>query len=392
MSVTPSVALTIAELRRLLTRAEPAALLVSPRILRRVIKKDRGLGGPGLQVPHRKSYVIERDRLLRLADGDELDVEPGRDLPPVLLLFPRPDEPRLARSSREATLLKYWRLLFHARVHLALQARALTDADLRDRIRRIGITEFDEATAVLRQEHFVLPPADARTLYEEFAAVYLELRSFAPHRLPVYFPTCAHLETIDATLALDVDAAGLFAATRLEGAADPAQAALVPMDDEGERGRVSAPSAPLGALTRPRSPDAPQTYRRLLERADQRQRARQHGPRRRLPHASGSPGAARPGRYHPRRCPARDRAIQPALAEGPRLQRRGRRRVAAGASHPARTGGRAASGRARAACSTICKPSASIRSVLFTPWTSSNGLSPGADGRSNACCPFMVRC
>jgi hypothetical protein len=268
MSVSSASTFTVADLERLLLQTEPAALLVAPRILRRVIKKDRGLANPGLQVPHRKSYVIERERLLHIAEREELGVAAGRDLPPTLFLFPRPDEQHVAGKGREATLLKYWRLLFHARVHAGLQAHPLTEAEIRGRIRRIGVTEFDEATAVLRQEYFLLPPADARTVYEEFAAVYLELRYFDPHLLPVYFPTCACFETIDAALAPDLDAAALFEATRLPGAPAPVAAAPAPMDDEGERGRVSTPSAAAGVVTRPRSPDVPRAYRRLLERAD----------------------------------------------------------------------------------------------------------------------------
>ncbi|HEY7426462.1 MAG TPA: hypothetical protein VH682_19670, partial [Gemmataceae bacterium] len=267
MNGTPSLAFTVADLQRLLTRAEPAALLVPPRILRRVIKRDRELTGPGLQVPHRKSYVIDRDRLLRIADRGELGVDPGRELPPTLLLFPLPDSQRLLKRDREARLLKYWRLLFHARIHLALQARSAGEW-VRDRIRRIGLTEFDEATAVLRQEHFLLPPGDPRTAYDEFAAVYLELRYFVPHLLPVYFPACAHIETIDATLALDVDAAALFAATRLEGAPDPAPVAPVPMEDEDERAASASYSPPQQGADAPRSPDTPRSYRRLLDRAD----------------------------------------------------------------------------------------------------------------------------
>jgi hypothetical protein len=267
MNGTPSPAFTVADLQRLLTRVEPAALLVPPRILRRVIKRDRDLSGPGLQVSHHKSYVLDRDRLLGIADRDELGVDPARELPPTLLLFPRPDSPR----DREAMLLKYWRLLFHARVHLALQARSASDGQVQDRIRRIGLTEFDEATAVLRQDHFLLPPGDARTVYEEFAAVYLELRYFAPHLLPVYFPACARFETIDATLALDVDAAALFAATRLEGAPDPAPAPAISPPLEDELDQPPARSASDGRFDPSlalRAGDMPRAYRRLLNRAD----------------------------------------------------------------------------------------------------------------------------
>src|SRR5205085_8423327 len=119
MTAAAAPGLTVADLEAALTRAEPAALLVPPRILRRVIKKDRGLGGPGLQVPHRKGYVIGRDALLRIVSLPDLGVAPDRELPATLLLFPRPDERRLERLPRGETLLKYWRLLFHARVHLA---------------------------------------------------------------------------------------------------------------------------------------------------------------------------------------------------------------------------------------------------------------------------------
>lgn len=268
MNDTPPAAFTIAELQQILRRTEPAALLVPPRILRRVIKRDRGLTGPGLQVPHRKSYVIARERLLRFADPDELGIEPGRDLPPTLLLFPCPDAQHLAARDRGATLRKYWRLLFHARVHLALQARRASAGEIHNRIRRIGQTEFDEATAVLRQEHFLLPPGDVATAYEEFAAVYLELRHFAPHLLPVYFPACSSCTAIDATLAEDVDAAALFAATRLEGAPDPAPPPVTTLEEEQTLGRSASdepepePSPSLQARERPRA------YRRLLERAD----------------------------------------------------------------------------------------------------------------------------
>ncbi len=333
MSVPPAIVLTVADLERIVSQTEPAALLVAPRILRRVIKKDRGLTGPGLQVPHRKSYVIDRERLLRIADRDELGVESGRDLPPTLLLFPRPDTPRLSARKREATLVKYWRLLFHARVHLALQARPVSEGEVRARIRRIGLTEFDEAMAVLRQEHFLLPPDDARTVYEEFTAVYLELRYFAPHLLPVYFPTCAHRETIEATLAVDVDAAGLFAATRLEGAPDPV---AMPEARDGEEG-ASAPCSPVqpGAD----APRSPQAYRRLLDRAD-RADSRGNMVRAAIFRMRAVP-LAPSGQADAIRAAARGEIEQfsAPLAEGARLLGRGRRRLAAGAAGPARTGG-----------------------------------------------------
>ncbi|MHB1422188.1 MAG: hypothetical protein ACYC3I_03110 [Gemmataceae bacterium] len=267
MNETPLQVLTVDELQRLLTQIEPAALLVPPRILRRVIKRDRGLAGPGLQVPHRDSYVVARDRLLSIAAADELGLEPKRGLPPTVLLFPQPDHQPLAARGRAAMLLKYWRLLFHARVHLALQARNIGDG-LYQRIQRIGQNEFNEAMAVLRQENDLLPPGDATTAYEEFAAVYLELRYFAPQQLPLYFPACSRLETINAVLAEDVDAGGLFAATRLPGAADPAPAPVPALADEKES-LLRNDDQPIVATSLPlRVSDAPRAYRRLLKLAD----------------------------------------------------------------------------------------------------------------------------
>jgi len=82
--------LDAAVLGRLLAAADPAALLVPPRVLRRVIKHDRRLTALGLQVPHRRSYVIGCEALLALATRHELGVEPDRELPPHLLRIARP--------------------------------------------------------------------------------------------------------------------------------------------------------------------------------------------------------------------------------------------------------------------------------------------------------------
>src|SRR5262245_59836231 len=103
------------ELQRRLRQVEPSALLVPARILRRVIKIHKGLGGLGLAVPHRKSYILDRETLLRIASPADLRLSPEETLPATVLLFPRPDTPRPAG----AHLVRYWRLLFHLEVHRA---------------------------------------------------------------------------------------------------------------------------------------------------------------------------------------------------------------------------------------------------------------------------------
>jgi hypothetical protein len=250
-----------AELGRLLRAADPAALLVPPRLLSRVIKHDRNLTGLGLQVPHRKSYVIGREALLALATRAELGLGPDRELPPTVVLIARPEPEQLAAMPRGPDLVKYWRLLFHARVHVAVAERRFSDAAVRERIHGLGWTEFDEIRTVLRQEKYLLPPRDDRTAYEEFAAVYLELRFFDAALLPLYFPTIEDFDHVDRMVAGDVDAVALFAATRPAGAPDPV--CQVDSPDRAEEPWLE----PTGVTTVPRAV-SDEWYRALMARAD----------------------------------------------------------------------------------------------------------------------------
>ena len=164
--------LSVAELDRRLRTVDPAVVLVPPRLLRRVIKHDRKLPGIGLQVPHRKCYVIGRDALFAIVGKADPDVGPDRDLPTMVVLLPRPDPDWLRDHPPERVLVKYWRLLFHSAIHRAIDASGLTPKEIQARIREIGEAAFDEIRAVLRQEQFLLPPADDAMVYEEFAGLY----------------------------------------------------------------------------------------------------------------------------------------------------------------------------------------------------------------------------
>ncbi len=259
MAVADRSHLDLAELGRLLQAADPAALLMPPRLLRRVVKHDRQLAGPMLRVPHRKCYVVARETLLQVTNPDELGVEPGRDLPATVVLIARPEPDALADRPRDQVLVEFWRLLFHARVHQALAGR-LTRATVRERIHRIGEIEFDEARTVLHQEVLLLPPRDDNTAYEEFAALYLELSFFAAPLLPTYFPAIDDFGRIDRILAGDVDGAALFAATRPAGAPEPA----VPVDAPA---RPEEPPAPGEDTPVPRT-ISDERFRDLAERAD----------------------------------------------------------------------------------------------------------------------------
>jgi hypothetical protein len=176
-------------------------------------------------VPHRKSYVIARQSLLNIVAPEEIGIDAGGVLPDKLILIAQPDPRKLQETSPGHVLVHCWRLLFHARVHLAIQDRiadrSLNPSALRERIRRIGQVEFDEIRAVLGQEGFLLPPRNDQGVYEEFAAVFWELRYFAWNALPRYFPSLEDLDAAAAVLRQDVDAQWLYLTSRPLNAPDP---------------------------------------------------------------------------------------------------------------------------------------------------------------------------
>ena len=205
----------------MLKAAEPACFLLPARVLRRVINHDRGSSRFGLRVPHYRSYVVPRDHLLQTISLQELGISPDCPLPPTVILIASPSASQLAGSSRETMLLTYWRILFHAQVHAALEQRladrGTTGAHIATRVDHIGRTEFEEIRSVLWQDRYLLSPTDDQAVYVEFAAVYLELRHFAASRLPHYFPGLSDFQRIESILAEDVAAEELYTSSRLAG-------------------------------------------------------------------------------------------------------------------------------------------------------------------------------
>ena len=210
---------------RALRAADPTAFLIAPRILRRVIKEDRRLTGLALRVPHNKSYLIAREPLLEIVEKMELGVPEDELLPEHIILLARPDARKLEALGPGEELVRCWRLLFHARIHQVLEGALaggkLTPTMVRGRIHQIGTAEFDEVRNVLAHEGFLLPPRTDEAVYVEFAAVYLELKYFAPTFLPRFFPSIGSWATVDQILGQDFDAAALFGATRPHGAPAP---------------------------------------------------------------------------------------------------------------------------------------------------------------------------
>ena len=214
--------MTLEELKEALLATDPAAVLVSPHLLARVIREVQHLPAQTISVPHRKSFIIDRGTLFRHVEMDDLDLGADRMLPSTVILLARPPLDRRTALEREGALRTYWRRLFHANIHLSLQKRIdegeLALEDVAARIAEIGLTEFEEIRAVLRQENYLFQDADDHAVYVEFAAVYLDLRYFLKDLPPVYFPAIRDFERINQLLAQDVNADALFTRTRLAGA------------------------------------------------------------------------------------------------------------------------------------------------------------------------------
>ncbi len=217
----------LAELQQALREADGAAVLVSPRVLDRLIQAQNQASSFFGEVPHRKCYVVDRPTLYRYIEPDELDLEPDRLLPSPVILLARPS-PNSLNSSDDEMLLTYWRRLFHGAIHRALRQQVnegyLNAAAIHERIERIGSSAFAEIRMVLGQENYLTPSAAESSdadVYIEFAAVYLELHHFAANLLPIYFPGLSDFAAIHAILLGDVSAEQLFAATRLVGAPQP---------------------------------------------------------------------------------------------------------------------------------------------------------------------------
>lgn len=232
--------------------AKQGTVLVEERVLRRIIKVHRKLRSVGLQVPHEHCYAIARTELEPLIERSDLPVDLAT-LPARVVLVTG-DRAALASGATDA-VMKVWRAAFHARIHQAfdelLATSGLTKAAIRERVHRVGQTEFDEIRSVLKQESLLLPPVDDQAIYIEFVALYLELRYFAPYTIERTFPAVFDTAQIDAAIELDLEPAALLAAARPPGAPpEPIVPPLEPAEAVTSEAQLdfADPSARKGAL------------------------------------------------------------------------------------------------------------------------------------------------
>jgi len=234
------MAIELEQLQSALAAADPSAILVPARILRRVVRVDRRLRW--LDGAHPTSYVIAGAALQAIVDGPELGRPPAAAWPSTALLIAQPTPEELAQKDSGVILTELWRRLFRARIERdlsgTLESEKIEPAGLEARIEAIGRTEFEEARAVLRQDGLLPAQVSDRAAYTAFAAVFLELTYFDPPARSIVFPAIESAASVESVLARDLDGEALLAATRPHGAPEPSP----PPSEDGEDSTLEPPS------------------------------------------------------------------------------------------------------------------------------------------------------
>jgi hypothetical protein len=129
--------LNVAVVRTLLQEAEPARRCSSRRrTLRRVVRLDRRLPGFGLAALNRRSYCLERDRLLSFVDRDKVELPRGSNCRGWSSSWPARKMTRSRKSIRRGRYCGgIERLLFRESVRVELLRRAM-DAVIAGRMGR----------------------------------------------------------------------------------------------------------------------------------------------------------------------------------------------------------------------------------------------------------------
>ena len=211
--------INISDLQTALASADPSAVAVTGRTLRKVIKRDRGWSLLGGRASRQLAYVMKPGRLELFQD--DLGIRPvdGVDAMKPRILIAVPDVADAAWETPAVVLRESWRRLFRARVEAEVD-RLENTGRLESRIGRIGRVEFEEIRLVLNFDGALFEPADDAEVYRRFAGIYCDLGMFAPTLIRHAFPGLGERERIDNLIAEDVDPIELATRTRPEGAAE----------------------------------------------------------------------------------------------------------------------------------------------------------------------------
>ncbi len=223
-------------LQKALQAVEPAAVLVSPVVLDKILRQTLKIPAWMWTVPHKRIWNVERQFLFRFVEQEDLLIRHDQLLPPTVLLLATPNA---YESKPVPELLRdYWRLLFHAQVDLELTNQAVAGQwgveTVGAHIERLGFLVFEEIRTVLLEERQLAPHADTRTVYLEFVAVFLELYYFARPLLDSFFPAIHDVEQVKRDLDHSLDSKDIFERMRLPGALEPGKIVVQGPDEAHE--------------------------------------------------------------------------------------------------------------------------------------------------------------
>jgi hypothetical protein len=213
---------------------------------------DSTHGGTGPLIPRGKSCGMHRERLLAIIQQKELPLDLDNSGGEDVILLVEPDEDWLDGTAADEVLREYWGLLYHARVHMVMRTRLASRpvGEVRSRIERIGRAAFNDARFVLQRERLLWPGTGDAEAYARFAAVFLEMASFAPALLPRFFAAVDDPGRIAEVFASDVDADALLKRTQPSGASGPLPPARF-AEDVAEEPAAEEADAPPDRTERP---------------------------------------------------------------------------------------------------------------------------------------------
>lgn len=179
--------------------------LFHPRVVERLVRRDRGHGLSSLAIPSLGHYLIARPVFLRSLEDenpDALSVIEGISLPDWVILLPTPSAQELAARDPERLLRRYWGRRFEAEVARAWQMTRNDNQD--DEVfggqglaRRIGEPAFREVRVLLEQDQRVVLDLEDNTLCRQFVGFVTYLRYFAPGTRAYFFPAIADWGDLD---------------------------------------------------------------------------------------------------------------------------------------------------------------------------------------------------
>lgn len=197
--------LTIRAFRRRVLKPTEGVFLFHPRVMERLVRRDRGPGLSSLAVPSLSHYLIPRTVFLRgLEDEnpDALSVIEGLSLPELVILLPMPSAQELASSDSENLLRNYWGWRFEAEIARTWQIARNDHQDHalfggQGLAQWMGEPAFREVRELLEQDQRVVLDLDDDALCRQFVGFVTSLRYFAPGARAYLFPAIGDWGKLD---------------------------------------------------------------------------------------------------------------------------------------------------------------------------------------------------